>query len=156
MEFALSLKKVMTNNINYTHSQNLHTLDAPSIIFPIINNLYKPQSILDVGCGLGTWLKVVSDSGIKDFLGIDGIEVRDEDFFVSKKNFQEYDLTDSWNIERKFNLLLCLEVAEHLPSDSASNFIQNLTFLVSILLSRSNLFGNVDSILRLSACIFKV
>ena len=53
--------------------------------------------------------------------------MRDEDFFVSKKNFQEYDLTDSWNIERKFNLLLCLEVAEHLPSDSASNFIQNLT-----------------------------
>lgn len=126
-EFALSLKKVMHSNINYNHSQNLHIIDAPSIIFPIINSLYNPQSILDVGCGLGTWLKVISDSGIEDFLGIDGIEVRDEDFFVSKENFQKYDLTDSWNIKRKFNLLFCLEVAEHLPSNSASSFIQNLT-----------------------------
>jgi hypothetical protein len=117
----------MHSNINYNHSQNLHIIDAPSIIFPIINSLYNPQSILDVGCGLGTWLKVISDSGIEDFLGIDGIEVRDEDFFVSKENFQKYDLTDSWNIKRKFNLLFCLEVAEHLPSNSASSFIQNLT-----------------------------
>ena len=88
MEFALSLKKVMISNINYTHSQNLHTLDAPSIIFPIVNNLYKPQSILDVGCGLGTWLKIISDSGIEDFLGIDGIEVRDEDFLFQRKIFK--------------------------------------------------------------------
>jgi SAM-dependent methyltransferase len=117
----------MHSNINYNHSQNLHIIDAPSIIFPIINSLYNPQSILDVGCGLGTWLKVISDSGIEDFLGIDGIEVRDEDFFVSKENFQKYDLSDSWNIKRKFNLLFCLEVAEHLPSNSASSFIQNLT-----------------------------
>ncbi|MCA6585344.1 MAG: methyltransferase domain-containing protein [Pseudanabaena sp.] len=126
MAFALSLKKVMHSNINYNHSQNLHILDAPSIIFPIINSLYNPKSILDVGCGLGTWLKVISDSGIEDFVGIDGIEVRDEDFFVSKENFQKYDLKNSWDIGRKFDLLFCLEVAEHLPSNSSTNFIQNL------------------------------
>jgi SAM-dependent methyltransferase len=114
-------------NINYKHSQNLHILDAPSIVFPIINETYKPASILDVGCGLGTWLKVISDSGIEDFFGIDGIEVRNEDFFVSKENFQRYDLIDSWDIGRKFNLLFCLEVAEHLPSNSASSFIHSLT-----------------------------
>lgn len=113
--------------INYTHSQNLHTLNAPSTIFPIIDEVYKPQSILDVGCGLGTWLKIVSDSGIKDFFGIDGIEVQDEEFFVSKEKFQKHNLVDSWNIGRKFDLVICLEVAEHLSSRSASNFIQNLT-----------------------------
>lgn len=114
-------------NINYNHSKNLHVLDGPSAIFPIINNIYKPNSILDVGCGLGTWLKIVSGYGIEDFFGIDGIEVSEQDFLISKKKFQKQDLTSSWDLGRKFDLVLCLEVAEHLPSDSANNFIKALT-----------------------------
>jgi hypothetical protein len=118
---------MIMKNINYTHSENLHIIDGPSIICPVINNLYKPRSVLDVGCGLGTWLKVISDLGVEDFLGIDGIEVPDEIFFISKDNFKKYDLVDYWDIGRKFDLLFCLEVAEHLPSNFASNLIQNLT-----------------------------
>jgi SAM-dependent methyltransferase len=115
------------NDIDYKHSQNIHTLHAPTVIFPLINEVYKPNSILDVGCGMGTWLKIISDSGIEDFLGIDGIEVANDDFFVSKEKFQKYDLTTSWSINRKFDIVLCLEVAEHLPHNSASNFIKALT-----------------------------
>jgi SAM-dependent methyltransferase len=114
-------------SIEYSHSQNTHILDAPSVIFPIINEVYKPDSILDVGCGTGTWLKIILDCGIEDFLGIDGIEVANKDFFVSKERFQRYDLTSYWSINRKFDIVLCLEVAEHLPIDSASNFIKALT-----------------------------
>jgi SAM-dependent methyltransferase len=126
-------------NINYNHSQNLHTLDAPSVIFPIINNTYKPRSILDVGCGLGTWLKVASNYGIEDFFGIDGIEVSDEDFFISKENFKQQNLTEYWDLGRKFDLILCLEVAEHLPSDSSANLIYSLT-------------NNSDTIVFSAAC----
>lgn len=114
-------------SINYNHSQNLHIIDGPSIIFPIVKDKYKPKSILDVGCGVGTWLKIVSDYGIEDFIGIDGIEVETKDFFSSKEKFQKHDLTSYWDIGRKFDLILCLEVAEHLPDDLASNFIQILT-----------------------------
>jgi SAM-dependent methyltransferase len=126
-------------NINYNHSQNLHTLDAPSVIFPIINNTYKPRSILDVGCGLGTWLKVASNYGIEDFFGIDGIEVSDEDFFISKEKFKQQNLTEYWDLGRKFDLILCLEVAEHLPSDSSANLIHSLT-------------NNSDTIVFSAAC----
>jgi len=114
-------------NINYNHSQNLHLLDAPSQMFPIINDTYKPRSLLDVGCGLGTWLKIASDCGIDDFLGIDGIEVEDDSFLVSKNRFQKQNLISHWDLGRKFDLLICLEVAEHLPSESADSFIQALT-----------------------------
>lgn len=126
MEFVLLGRDLMTK-INYNHSKNLHLLDAPSKIFPMILQKYDPKSILDVGCGLGTWLKVISDCGIDDFLGIDGIEVADDSFLVSKSRFQKQNLISHWDLDRKFDLLLCLEVAEHLPSESADSFIQTLT-----------------------------
>lgn len=113
--------------IHYNHSQNIHLLDAPSNIFPIIIQKYDPQSVLDVGCGLGTWLKVISDCGIDDFLGVDGIEIAEDSFLVSKNRFQKQNLISHWDLGRDFDLILCLEVAEHLPRDSASNFIRCLT-----------------------------
>ena len=41
-------------------------------IVPLVLALVKPQSVVDVGCGLGTWLSVFKDFGVKDVFGIDG------------------------------------------------------------------------------------
>ena len=114
------------NKIDYDHSQNLHLMDAPSRIFPIINTKYNPKSVLDIGCGKGTWLKVVSECGIEDFLGVDGVEVINDNFLVSKESFFYQDLREQWDLNKKFDLAICLEVAEHLPEESAVNFIYSL------------------------------
>jgi SAM-dependent methyltransferase len=104
----------------------LHILDGPSQVLPVINQMFKPTSILDVGCGRGTWLKIAIEHGVLDCFGLDGIEVSDEEFYVSKKYFKQCDLSNAWRLDRKFDLILCLEVAEHLPPESSNKLVSSL------------------------------
>ena len=63
--------------IDYDHAQNRHTMDGATAA---LNELFKsnlPESLLDVGCGTGTWLRLRPPKswGINDILGIDGVAV---------------------------------------------------------------------------------
>ncbi len=115
------------NNIDYEHSKNIHLSDGPSEIVPIIIENYQPKSVLDVGCGLGIWLNFIIKEGIVDCMGIDGIDIDDRAIMFSKEKFQCQDLTKPWKLQRRFDLALCLEVAEHLHADFADCLIHCLT-----------------------------
>lgn len=113
----------------YFHTERLHNLIAPKEIVPIVNEIVKPRSVLDVGCGLGTFLKVFKDSGLKEIQGIDGIWCNKELLFknINPQEFQEVDLEKKINLKRKFDLVICLEVAEHLSPIRAESFVEDLT-----------------------------
>lgn len=85
------------------------------------------HSVLDVGCGTGTWLKVFQESyeGI-EVLGIDGAYVDRDQLVIDEKNFKPRDLREPFNLQRRFDLVLCLEVAEHLPESCAADLIASL------------------------------
>jgi ribosomal protein L11 methylase PrmA len=38
----------------------------------LVSDLIQPKSVVDVGCGLGTWLTAFNKEGVEDILGIDG------------------------------------------------------------------------------------
>jgi cyclopropane fatty-acyl-phospholipid synthase-like methyltransferase len=44
------------------------------VILPLLLELLQsqPQSVIDVGCGVATWLGVFQELGIEDCLGVDG------------------------------------------------------------------------------------
>jgi len=44
--------------IKYTHDEIHHNLTAPSIIVPYLIESIRPKSVVDVGCGIGTFLHV--------------------------------------------------------------------------------------------------
>lgn len=44
-----------------------------------------------------------------------------------RNSFQQTNLNDAWDLARKFDLVICLEVAEHLLQSSARPFIASLT-----------------------------
>jgi SAM-dependent methyltransferase len=124
----------MNQQAKYIHALEHHNLDAPREIVPFIMEKFYPQSVVDVGCGNGTFLHVFFESGVKDILGVDGSWVDRSTLFFPEPFFLEKDLEKDLNINRKFDLVLCLEVAEHLSEDVASNFVSNLTNLGNIII----------------------
>lgn len=118
----------------YFHEVEVHNTKAAEEVVPFILNLIKPNSVVDVGCGLGTWLKVFQDNGLKDILGIDGAHTDISKIVIDKNYFVVKDLENEFNVDRKFDLAVTLEVAEHLKNTSADSFIKSITQLSDIIL----------------------
>ncbi|MDD2766378.1 MAG: methyltransferase domain-containing protein [Candidatus Moranbacteria bacterium] len=112
----------------YEDQQNGSYISAKEIL-PIIFDLINPKSIVDVGCGVGTWLSVCQELGVDDVLGLDGPYVLEEMLKISATKFKKTDLSKPVNISRKFDLAMSLEVAEHLSESSADCFVESLTNL---------------------------
>lgn len=119
----------MAVNSLYVHDEVTHNNKAAEEILPMLFQVYKPGSVLDVGCGLGTWLKVSKDLGVPHVLGIDGDYVNRDLLrkYINEDEFKVCDLTKPFQLNTKYDLALCLEVAEHLPKSSADTLIESLT-----------------------------
>jgi hypothetical protein len=71
-------------------------------------------------------LRAAVDLGIADVLGIDGVDVTQELLHVEKKKIEKFDLSKSFNLRRRFDVALCLEVAEHLPEGSSDDHMSSI------------------------------
>jgi SAM-dependent methyltransferase len=95
-------------------------------IVPFLVELLGPASVVDFGCGVGTWLSQFRECGIEDTLGLDGAWVDKANLQIPKENFNVADLSGEIQLGRRFDLAISLEVAEHIPEKSAREFIKNL------------------------------
>lgn len=94
-------------------------LDEPPIRFVV--ERFQPRSILDLGCGNGLYPLLYQHLGVEDVLGVDGIEL--DATVLSSKNYQKIDLEKPYDAGRKFDLVVCLEVVEHLsPAATVTMF----------------------------------
>ena len=118
----------MNYELKYIHEEKVHNITAATIVVPLILNLLKPRSVLDVGCGIGTWMSAFSKNGIKDIIGVDGdyVDRKLLEKYIPIENFKSQDLEKAFNLNRKFDLVVSLEVAEHLQPSSADDFIDSL------------------------------
>lgn len=124
----------MNHQVKYYHDDSYHGFSSPEIIVPLLMELLNPQSVIDIGCGTGNFLSVFKKNGIKKVLGIDGKWARKDLLFryLTEQEFIETDFEEPIMIEGKFDLALCLEVAEHIPEEFADSFVANLCRLSDV------------------------
>jgi len=84
---------------------------SASVVVPVLYDLFQPQSVLDVGCGQGEWLSAFP---ITDREGVD---------IAAPPWLTRVDLREPLHLGRTFDLVLCLEVAEHLPPEHAEDLV---------------------------------
>ena len=101
---------------------------------PLIIGWIQPSSVVDVGCGNGTWLSVFREMGVGHVLGIDGDYVNRDQLLIPVDSFVAADLSNPPPVEERFDLAVSLEVAEHLPPEHADRFIRFVTSLAPVVM----------------------
>jgi SAM-dependent methyltransferase len=107
---------------------------SAEVIVPLVLDLLPVQSVVDVGCGDGSWLGVFRNLGVGEILGIDGEYVDRNLLQIPQDRFQSADLAKPLDLQRVFDLAISMEVAEHLPPESASPFVASLCRLAPAVL----------------------
>lgn len=105
---------------------------SASAVVPIVMEYVSPKSIVDVGCGVGTWLSVFKEQGVTEILGVDGPWVDDNQLFIPKENFTRRDFSKPFTIDKKADLVMSLEMAEHIPDSSADGLVESLTRIAPV------------------------
>jgi 2-polyprenyl-3-methyl-5-hydroxy-6-metoxy-1,4-benzoquinol methylase len=102
---------------------------SASHIVPAVLRYIKARSVIDIGCGTGTWLSVFAENGVTDFVGVDAHTLSRDLLEIPAERYVSFDLAASYHSDRRFDLVVSLEVAEHLPSHCAASFIDSLVRL---------------------------
>ena len=98
-------------------------------ILPIVFNAVQPRSVVDVGCGVGTWLDVARSLGAHDALGYEGAWVKALPAAYHGLAIEAADLEHPLRSGRSFDLAMSMEVAEHLSPARADSFVADLVAL---------------------------
>lgn len=84
--------------------------------FRFLFEKHRPGSVLDIGCGLGVYPLFARSLGAERVLGVDDLPPTAA--LLDERSFQRHDLTKPLDLGAAFDLVMCLEVAEHLsPAD---------------------------------------
>ncbi|WP_120495874.1 bifunctional 2-polyprenyl-6-hydroxyphenol methylase/3-demethylubiquinol 3-O-methyltransferase UbiG [Kiloniella sp. EL199] len=118
----------MSGEYNNEFYDDLEGTQIPSanVIVPLLYNILKPSSVVDVGCGRGFWLKEFAKLGVQRVFGVDGPWVPQNKLAIPQENFKVCDLSKELNLPENFDLAINLEVAEHLPEERAVSFVRDI------------------------------
>ncbi|MGE3619859.1 MAG: methyltransferase domain-containing protein [Acidimicrobiia bacterium] len=102
-------------------------------VVPLVVSVVKPTSVVDVGCGTGTWLAAFKDAGVPDVLGLDG-GAPGPQTRIDPTELRTVDLSRPIDVGRTFDLAVTLEVAEHLPASRSASLVDDLCRLAPVVL----------------------
>ena len=119
---------------DYFQNRQAGVMRSADVIVPLVIEWVRPASVVDVGCGIGGWLATFEQHGVQNFLGVDGEHVDRTKLVIPQDRFLPRDLSQPMRLDRQFDLVVSLEVAEHLPEPMADSFVESLTSLGPVVL----------------------
>lgn len=109
----------------YVHDTRVHNRQAAQEVVPWVMRRLAPRTVIDVGCGTGSWLAVFAEHGC-EILGLEGESVADELLVIPRARFRVVDLEKEIEPPGRFDFALCLEVAEHLSAPAGRRLVRLL------------------------------
>lgn len=109
---------------------------SASHIIPILHQYLTPRSVVDIGCGCGSWLSEFKRFGAKKVLGVDGAYVDRDMLEIEPSEFLVNDLNQCFalDVSERYDLAVSLEVAEHIEPCNSEQFVAFLAGLSDIVL----------------------
>lgn len=122
-----------------------YSFDSAKVIVPLLLKYYKVNSVIDVGCGNGAWLKAFQENGINNIIGYDYSDLPVGEYLIDKSRIVTgIDFSKNMvKVKDKFDLLICLELVEHLPNKSSTHFIKMLTDCTDVILFSAAIPGQM-------------
>jgi SAM-dependent methyltransferase len=108
-------------------SQIAPSLRSARLLLGYLWRYLQPQSVIDLGCGRGAWLKACHELGSAQLVGYDGHWNSRDMMIDSAIEFRGVDLNAQFEVPPKLGLAMSMAVAEHLAPASAARFVGRLT-----------------------------
>ena len=117
----------MYKDAMYRDRDSTTRASAERIVSVLLDIFLDISSVLEIGCGTGTFLSIFEQRGINDVLGVEGPWVKDEYLEINGAKLIRVNLVKQFPvINRKFDIALCLEVGEHLPETFSRSLVDFL------------------------------
>lgn len=101
---------------------------SAAVVVPLVLRLLPGiRSVADFGCGSGTWLAEFSLCGVPSVTGLDFGDGTREYLFIPRESFRVTDLSRPVKGVPPHDLVMSVEVAEHLPEAAARSFVGSIT-----------------------------
>jgi len=117
------------------------SLRSARIYIEYLSKFWQPGSVVDVGCGRGTWLAAWAENGVRQLVGLDGAWNSPNQMIDKRICFIATDLEARIVLEEQFDLAMSLEVAEHLDPSTSSMFVASLAALSDAILFSAAFVG---------------
>ncbi len=92
----------------------------------LLQDIFEFQSLIDLGCATGHYLFYALKEGVSDVLGVEGSPAAFSNLLVDKKYIIQHDLRKPLNLNRKYDIALSIEVAEHIDKKYSDVYLKSM------------------------------
>ncbi|MEX2114360.1 MAG: class I SAM-dependent methyltransferase [Pirellulales bacterium] len=118
-------------NSRYFNAETNMTLPTAPAVVDILIDEFRPRTVADVGCGTAVYLREFQRRGV-EIWGCDGSEVARQNALIPQELIEVRNLTQPLAVARRFDLVTCFEVAEHIPAAFADAVVENIVSLGNV------------------------